>query len=518
MAFKTLRFPLACIYTLILALGAVTASAQNKSQTRSIILMFDGLRPDYITPELMPNLYKLAKKGSYGKQHHSVFPTVTRVNSASYATGSYPATHGLMGNSVYFPEINKTKGLNTGDASELNRITEATGNKLLTAVSLGEILQAAGQKLMVFSSGTTGQAFLQNHKLSGGTIINPELILPASFAPEVTTALGAAPAYAKPNAGRHKWVTDAFFKYGLTSDGPLVSAIWYSDPDASAHSFGIGSPEAVASIRIVDGELGRILERLETKNLTDSYNLVIATDHGFVTHTGTEGLADYLIKQGAKKDKNSEDVVVVGGSIYIKNKDPEVIKKVVTLLQANESSGAIFTQGKKAGDLKGSVEGTLSFESIHWNHPSRAADILVAENWDNRQNTAGYQGSDLAQGVAGHGGSSPYEIHIPLIASGPSFKKAYEGELPTSNVDIVPTILHLHGINIPKQMDGRVMAELLINSSVPKKDAVKKQTIETQVKKDWGTYQVTLERSVVGKYNYVNFTKVTRTILKTENK
>jgi hypothetical protein len=31
----------------------------------------------------MPNLY-LAKKNSYGKQHHSVFPSVTRVNASHY--------------------------------------------------------------------------------------------------------------------------------------------------------------------------------------------------------------------------------------------------------------------------------------------------------------------------------------------------------------------------------------------------------------------------------------------------
>ena len=139
---------------------------ETKKRTRIIILMFDGLRPDYITPELMPNLYAFKKESSYGNQNHSVYPTVTRVNSASYATGSYPATHGLMGNTVYFPQVDKVKGLNTGDAKELMRADEATNRHLLTAVSLGEILQANGERLMVFSSGSTGQAFLQNHAVA----------------------------------------------------------------------------------------------------------------------------------------------------------------------------------------------------------------------------------------------------------------------------------------------------------------------------------------------------------------
>src|SRR6478752_2878211 len=110
-----------------------TAFAQQTkpgAETRTLIVFFDGLRADYITPEQMPNLYEFKKRGAYGKSHHSVFPTVTRVNSASYSTGSYPVTHGLMGNSVFFPEVNKTRSLNTGEAEDLFKITEATQGKL----------------------------------------------------------------------------------------------------------------------------------------------------------------------------------------------------------------------------------------------------------------------------------------------------------------------------------------------------------------------------------------------------
>src|SRR5258707_13632668 len=132
-----------CLYTLIILFFINAAAAQTQAgdaNTRTLLVFFDGLRPDYITPEAMPNVYAFSKRGCYGKQHHSVFPTVTRVNASSYSTGSYPATHGLMGNTVYFPEVDKKKGLNTGEASELNKITAATNGKLLTAISLGKIL------------------------------------------------------------------------------------------------------------------------------------------------------------------------------------------------------------------------------------------------------------------------------------------------------------------------------------------------------------------------------------------
>lgn len=487
------------------------AQPKNSKDIRTLIVFFDGLRPDYITPEGMPNLYAFSKAGCYGKQHHSVFPTVTRVNATSYSSGSYPGTHGLMGNTVYFPIVDAKKGLNTGEYTDLNRITEATHGHLLTAISLGEVLQKAGAKMMVFSSGSTGQALMQNHTVSGGAIVNPGLILPESFKETLIAEIGPIPSKAKPNTPQHKWVTDALIKYGLTLDGPMVSAIWFSDPDGTAHSDGIGAATSMESIRSVDAQFGRILSTLKEKSLDQNFNIIISADHGFITNVGKEGITEFLIEQGLKKDKESDDVLVIGGAIYVKDHDAAAMKKIVSALQAQEWIGAIFTRGKKAGDLKGAVEGTLSFESIHWDHPERSADILVDENWDDRKNDKGYAGTSFSQGVAGHGGLSPYEVHIALLAAGPSFKKSFESELPTSNVDIAPTILAIHNLAIPASMTGRVMNELLTEKNDGKKLASKKETITTSAAFPGGTYTLTLERSVVGKYEYVDFSKVVRT-------
>ncbi len=505
--YKYCKYISFCLF-LLMCIGT-RGMAQESSKT--LIVFFDGLRPDYITKENMPNLYALKKKGSYGEHHHSVFPTVTRVNSASYATGSYPVTHGLMGNTVYFPQVDKSKGLNTGDAGELTRIAEATSGNLLTTTSLGEILQSAGHRLMVFSSGSTGQAFLQNHKVSGGAIINPDLILPSSIVPAVEKELGAPPAYARPNTARHKWVADAFLKFGLADNGPLVSAIWFSDPDGTAHREGIGSALTMQAIKSVDHELGRVLSAIDSSGQSDVYNILISTDHGFVTDLGKESLPDFLIEKGLKENAESEDVVVAGGAVYVKDHDRVKIRKIVESLQQEEWVGAVFTNPQENDKMKGSVKGTLSFESVNWSHAERKADILVAVNWNDEANEYGYKGKSYAKGVAGHGGSSYYEIHIPFIVAGPAFKKEFESALPTSNIDIVPTILHIHGIEVPAQMNGRVAAELLEGNSVSGTEEVKHEKVETTVKYPWGTYQLVLDRSILGEHAYVNYTKVTRT-------
>jgi len=494
-------FAAACCFPV---LGQTKKPVRNKT----LIFFFDGLRPDYITAQLMPNLFAFKQQASVAAQHHSVFPTVTRVNSASYATGSYPGTHGLLGNAIYFPKVNKSKAIGT-TYEDLIKVQETEGNQLLTAVSLGEVLQSAGERMMVFSSGTTGQAFLQNHKVGNGAIINPELILPESLKAQVLREVGPVPEKGAFIYAKHQWVTDALIKYGLNEDGPLVSAAWLSDPDGSAHRYGIGSDQAIAALSFVDQQFGRTMDSLRSRGLTEKFNIIISTDHGFVTHKEVQNLAAFLIGKGLKKDKDSDEVVVAEGAIYVENRDQEKIKKIVSALHAEEWVGAVFTKPKGKNSMMGWVDGTLSFDAVHYNHPSRAGDILVAPMWNDEVNDKGYKGTDFATGVAGHGGSSPYEINITLIVSGPDFKNGYKSALPTSNVDITPTVLGLYGLPVPAAMDGRVMSEFVRKpaGSLAKE---KKQVVRTEVKYPWGIYKLSAEMSILDRYRYFNFSKTER--------
>lgn len=98
-----------------------TPEPGDRTRHRHLLIVLDGLRPDYVTPELMPNLHALGARGVVFTDHHSVYPTVTRVNAASISTGAYPETHGLLGNSVFFPEVDDTRFLSTGERANLLR-------------------------------------------------------------------------------------------------------------------------------------------------------------------------------------------------------------------------------------------------------------------------------------------------------------------------------------------------------------------------------------------------------------
>ena len=492
----------------ILALPLLLLSLLNQAQlkkqfpVKTIIVFFDGLRPDYITPELMPNLAAFKQQWAYGSKHHSVFPTVTRVNASSYSTGSYPSSHGLMGNTVYFPGVDSAHGLNTGNAEDMFRIIDWSHGQLLTAVTLGEVLAKNGQQMMVYSSGSTGQALMQNHTLSSGATVNPELIRPLGFKDELIKQVGDIPKKGKPNSLQHAWITDAFIHYSVNEEGPLVSAIWYSDPDGAAHSDGIGSPAAVESIKSVDQQFGRILKAIHEKGMENRFNFLISTDHGFSTHTGKEGLTELLIRKGFKKDKESTDVVVAEGALYVKNHNREKIEKIVQALQLETWVGALFTDASKKDAAKGWVPGTLAFDMVNWNHPGRKADILVDVNWNNDKNEKGYAGMTQSRGVAGHGSLSPWDVHIPLIVAGPDFKKMYESGLPSSNIDIVPTILSLYHLPVPSTMQGRPLTELFRKAKSSGKPVIK--TVSSTCTYEGKTYTVTVQHTWLGKYRYVD--------------
>src|SRR5262245_32695885 len=74
------------------------APALIQRDQRVVIVMFDGLGPDYLEQSEMPVLKGLAAKG-FAKTVRAVMPTVTNVNNASICCGTWPEEHGITGNS-----------------------------------------------------------------------------------------------------------------------------------------------------------------------------------------------------------------------------------------------------------------------------------------------------------------------------------------------------------------------------------------------------------------------------------
>ena len=493
------RAAFALLIVLGLAAGCGPSAAQpeleppDRAQQRHLLIVLDGLRPDYVTPELMPNLHALGERGVVFANHHAVYPTVTRVNAASISTGAYPETHGLMGNAVFFPAVDPTRFLSTSERDNLLRIEETEAGRLLTAPTLGERLQGAGLRMLVASAGSSGSSYLLNHTVAGGGIIHYDYALPEALGEAVAERLGPAPPAAMPNRDRNRYVVDALLEVGLSRVDPAVTVLWLSDPDTTAHANGIGHPTSVAALRAVDDEIGRIREGLRAAGQLHAFNIWVTSDHGFSTHTGAVALDALLAPFAGELPDGSPRVVAGSGAIYVRDGDAGAVAGIVEALQGSDRVGAIFTRDAR-------VPGTLAFDAARWDH-ARSADILYSPAWTDAENEYGYRGTSASGGTAGHGSTSPYDIHNTLIAAGPALQSGIEVALPTSNVDFAPTFLYLLGSSAAPTMAGRPLTEAFRDgpelSAEPRSGEIARETAD-------GSYRAIARSTVVFGRRYLD--------------
>jgi arylsulfatase A-like enzyme len=495
-----------------LALLVTAACAERVERDRVLILVVDGLRPDYVTAEVMPRLNALAEGGVRGVAHHAVFPTVTRVNGPSIFTGRSPGGHGLLGNSVYLPAVDSMRTLDASNAADLRLIDQATGGQLLTAPSLGEMLAEQGLTFFAASSGSTGSATLMNHRGAGAGLVHHELAIPDTLGPIVADVLGPVPAipsgaWSVPLVAR---AVDAILLIGVDRADADVLAAWLTEPDGTAHSRGIGAPETLAALTAVDAEIGRLLDGLDERGLLARTNILVTSDHGFSTHTGSASVTSLLVGAGLKESARSTDVVVAGDAIHVRSGGEERVAAIVRLLHQTEWIGPVFMRAGASDADQGRLPGTLSFAAIGWDHP-RSADILTGPGWTDATNEFGYRGEVLTPGVAGHGSTSPWDIRATFIAFGPAIKSAVTSDVPTGNVDLTPTALHLVGATVPAGLDGRVLDEVLLSGPHPASLAGEAAAVQTTTDVDGVRYELTAYRSLIGASLYFDGTDATRT-------
>jgi arylsulfatase A-like enzyme len=133
---------------------------------------------------------------------------------------------------------------------------------------------------------------------------------------------------------------------------------------------------------------------------------------------------------------------------------------------------------------------------------------MISGNWVGEKNEAGFPGKTTQTGTAGHGTSSPYDIHNTLIAIGPDFRTRAVSEVPTANADLAPTILSLLGLPVPSSMTGRPIREAL--ASGPAIGSIPVQHTTARAATPDGSYVITAHVSVVGTERYLDYTDVQR--------
>ena len=125
----------------------VTAASSIATERHVVVIVWDGMRPDFVTPENTPALWKLAKGGVFFRNHHAVFLSATNVNGVAIATGHYPSRNGIFANYVYRPDIDGAKCVDTAIPALVNKGDEISGGNYLAAPTIAELVRAAGRRV-----------------------------------------------------------------------------------------------------------------------------------------------------------------------------------------------------------------------------------------------------------------------------------------------------------------------------------------------------------------------------------
>ena len=487
-----------------------------------IVFVVDGLRPDSITAEDTPTLFRLRTEGVDFANSHAVFPTVTRVNAAALATGMQPGTNGILGNQMYVPAVEPARAFGTDDHRSLLALDHATGGRLVLGRTLAERLHARGLLLAAVSSGSTGSALLTNPRAATGTgvLVNGYLDPGQTVAwPEATGAailarFGPAPAKGG-RADRYDapvtWTQRVLREYVLPELRPAVVINWLTEPDHTQHHLGVGSPAARRALRHDDDEITRVLAAVDALGLTAATSVFIVSDHGFTANTGGVDVAGALVDAGLKTSRTSADVVLASSgqavALHVECRDADRIARIVRFVQSRDWGGVVFTAGMAVGDPRGAVAGTFALELIHVANAERGPDILFTFPWTSNPNAFGVAGTDLANVNAGgaplpsdHGSMSPWNVRNTLVAWGAGFKTRTTIPVPAGTVDVTPTILALLDIDERDGVDGRVLSEALAGGPDVEHVGVDTRVHTTEA----GAYRAAIQISVIEGRRYID--------------
>lgn len=441
---------------------------------RVLIVCFDGLRPDMVTPALMPNLTAFAERGVRFTHSRATFPTETRVNQAALVTGCYPTRHGIVGNKFLDAVASPGKLFNTGDETQLAEGDYRLGGKLVDVPVLAEILADHGAQLAVISSGTPGGTRMLHHKAEqlGGfrlALHRPDASVPRERIDDVLGRIGAIPKHEIPSLTWISYATDVYLRYVEPVLAPEVTILWYCEPDNSYHFRGLGSPPNLEALRHADMEFGRIVKWRDASAIGEELHIITMSDHGQLTVAGEPvGIAEGLQKAGftvGATVTDGSDVALAlasAGGLYVRESDPDLIERIVKWLQTQAWCGPLFT---RVG-----LPGTLAHAHVGIDH-RRAPDIGIVLRNDDVVNDHGIPGrcrhdsTHYPIGGGLHGGLHRFELHNWLAASGDAFRARHRSTVPAGLIDVLPTILTVLGLPVLSQVQGRVLGEAFLDAA-----------------------------------------------------
>jgi phosphonoacetate hydrolase len=346
----------------------------SSAQQRVIILMLDGLGTDYYAETAMPVLKRWAAHGIYAPVQ-AVMPTVTNANNVGICCGSWPESHGTVGNSW----LDETTG----------REEYMESSALILQPTIFERAQRYGVRSALLTSKKKTVSLM-----SRGVEIAMAAEEPT---PEWVERLGEAP----PIYSReiNYWLLRAAID--VLRRQPEIGLLFVHTTDYPMHTWPPGAPESQEHLR----ELDRLLGEAETA-APDAAFLVTA-DHGMNYKTRCIDLEKALSTRGApiriaisaERDKYLRHHKGYGGTAWVHLNAPEDERRIATALRAIDGVEQVMTRAEAAKTLHLKAD--------------RIGDLVVLGD---KGTVFGHLEAEieiLPAGYRNHG--SLYELDVPLV-------------------------------------------------------------------------------------------------------
>ncbi len=404
---------------------------------RAVLMVVDGLRADLVSRELVPALDAVATRSRRFTRHTAVFPSATRVNSASIATGCYPARHGLHGNAIALDEGDGLVAVSVGPPEFRERWRRATGRTLL-APTLSERLRDHGGAV-IHSNSSAGAAHMQDPD-GHGTLFHRS----GSHRPGFEPVTGAEHPDVGYDAAGDAEITRRFTEHLEHGEPTALDVLWICEPDHSQHALELGSPEHREVLAGADACVARVHAAVEGLRRRGEEVLFLAcSDHGHETVSDIVPVARLLVEAGLKAAEDSRDVVLassgMGALLYL---SPQALVRrdaIAAWLAAQSWCARVFAGPALAQvGLPADTALQVAFSMAKQEVPNRfGVPGLGAVAADPFMKTD-------ARGLGQHGGLGAYETRPFLLVSGPGVAVG-ECRVGTRAVDIAPTILRFLG-------------------------------------------------------------------------
>jgi arylsulfatase A-like enzyme len=414
---------------------------------RAVVVTVDGLRRDMISSEATPNLKRFEKQAHRLGDYRTVFPSCTRVVSASMATGCFPARHALQGNSVAMLEEGRLVFRDAGDPDFLQHKRRLTGCSLAVPTLAERVKDHGGA--IIFSNVSPGAAYA--HDPDGYGFVYHRA---GSFAPGRRQVAEGDQLDVTLDVEGDRRMTERFVGEILHQRRPAVAVLWLGEPDHIQHEVALGSPEHRSVLAKADANAALVIEAVDRLRASgDDVLLFVGSDHGHQTVEGVVDVDAELVCRGVKASLSSDDVLAVSNGtsvlIYVHPDHGDSLPAIRAALEDCYWAGRIFGPDE-LGSVGQSAEACLAF--------------AVSMRESRETNAFGIAGLSLAAkpsagkadrlGCGQHGGLGTFEQLPFMLVYGLGFEANTVRDTPASVVDIAPTILR--HLDLPwSELDGR---------------------------------------------------------------